>query len=48
MQKYFDVLASWRERACRVTGRSLSCGHFLPEEAPGETAQALRNFFSDE
>lgn len=45
MERYFDVLASWRERARDVTGQALDCGHFLPEEVPDETAAALRAFF---
>jgi hypothetical protein len=27
-----------------VTGAELDCGHFLPEELPGETLAALRAF----
>jgi len=46
MEKHFDVLASWRERACDVTGGALDGGHFLPEEVPAETAAALRRFFA--
>ena len=45
MEKYFDVLATWRERAADVRGHALDCGHFLPEEVPAETAAALREFF---
>ena len=45
MEKYFDVLATWRERAAEVRGQALDCGHFLPEEAPAETAAALLAFF---
>jgi haloacetate dehalogenase len=41
----FDVLATWRERAGDVRGTSLPCGHFLAEEAPEETYQALESFF---
>jgi haloacetate dehalogenase len=40
----YDVLAVWRERAERVSGRALPCGHFLPEEAPEETLAALLAF----
>jgi haloacetate dehalogenase len=47
MEKYFDVLATWRERAADVRGQAFDCGHFLPEEAPAETAAALRSFFQD-
>ncbi|MEM7025556.1 MAG: alpha/beta hydrolase [Pseudomonadota bacterium] len=46
MERNFDVLATWRERADGpVTGRALDCGHFLPEERPDETASELREFF---
>jgi haloacetate dehalogenase len=47
MERNFDVLATWRERAAGpVTGRALDCGHYLPEEQPEETAQELLAFFS--
>lgn len=42
--KLYDVLALWRDRASNVVGHSLPCGHFLPEEAPEETYQALIEF----
>ena len=46
MERHFDVLATWRERADGpVSGRALDCGHFLPEERPQETAAALLEFF---
>lgn len=40
----YDVLATWRERADNVQGYGLPSGHFLPEEAPEETYQALQAF----
>ncbi len=46
MERNFDVLACWRNRAQgEVTGKALACGHFLPEEAPEATAEALLGFF---
>ncbi|NEP17194.1 MAG: alpha/beta hydrolase [Leptolyngbya sp. SIO4C1] len=45
MEQHYDVLATWRDRASHVQGQALPCGHFLPEEAPQETAQALLAFF---
>ncbi|MEJ1934517.1 alpha/beta hydrolase [Nostoc sp. NIES-2111] len=40
----YNVLEIWRERAIDVRGQSLPCGHFLPEEAPQETYQAIYEF----
>jgi haloacetate dehalogenase len=42
----FDPLADWREVARDVTGRALPCGHFLPEESPGELLRDLRTFIA--
>jgi haloacetate dehalogenase len=42
----YDVLESWRRRAEQVSGRALDCGHFVPEEAPDQTAVALAEFLS--
>jgi haloacetate dehalogenase len=44
MHRQFDVLATWRERATQVTGRSLPGGHFLPEELPDEVLADLQVF----
>ena len=38
-------LALWRAWADDVQGRALNAGHFFPEEAPAETAEALQAFF---
>jgi haloacetate dehalogenase len=47
MERHFDVLATWREKAAGpVTGRALDCGHFLAEERPEETARELLAFFA--
>lgn len=46
MHRHFDVAATWRSKSSgTVEGRALACGHFLPEEAPDETAAALLAFF---
>jgi haloacetate dehalogenase len=46
LHKRYDVLGIWRERAMDVRGKAISCGHFLPEEAPEETLAELRTFLS--
>ncbi|MCP1673552.1 haloacetate dehalogenase [Natronocella acetinitrilica] len=46
MEKHYDVLGVWRRHGHDVTGEALDCGHFLPEEAPQDTARALRLFFN--
>jgi len=42
---WYDVLGVWREWATNLTGQSLDCGHFIPEEKPAETLELLRAFF---
>ena len=45
--KLFDPLALWRAQCgARVAGRAVAAGHFIPEELPHETAQALLDFFT--
>src|SRR5260221_465562 len=44
MHTLFDVLATWREKAADVRGHALPCGHFIPEEAPGELLRDLIPF----
>ena len=46
IERCYDALSVWRERARMVQGRALPCGHFLAEEAPDETLAELRAFFS--
>jgi haloacetate dehalogenase len=43
----YDVLATWREKARDVRGHPLPTGHYLPEEAPEATAEALARFFAE-
>lgn len=44
VSRKFDVLEAWRERAHMVSGMEIDCGHFLAEEAPDETHDALVKF----
>jgi len=46
MERCFQPLADWSERADDVRGRALDCGHYLPEEAPAELLQELVTFFA--
>jgi haloacetate dehalogenase len=39
-------LALWRSWSDDVQGHPLDAGHFFPEEAPEQTAQALETFFA--
>ena len=34
----------WKRWAVNVSGKAIPCGHFLPEEAPEETAAELKPF----
>jgi len=47
LEAWYDVLAIWREWANDVRGHAIDCGHYLAEEAPQETADALAEFFGD-
>jgi haloacetate dehalogenase len=42
----FDVLKLWNERASQVSGRALTCGHYIAEEAPSELFAEAHSFFS--
>jgi haloacetate dehalogenase len=47
VNRLFQPLALWQAQcAGQVTGQALPAGHFIPEEVPEATAQALQNFFS--
>jgi len=45
--KTYDVLDIWRQRAKKVSGEGLPCGHFIPEEAPDAVLAALRTFLAN-
>ena len=42
----YDMLCAWQEVATHVTGFAVPGGHYLPEESPDETYQALLDFFT--
>ena len=44
IERSYDVLGLWSARAEQVSGQALPCGHFLAEEAPDETLEALLGF----
>jgi haloacetate dehalogenase len=45
VEKCFKPLDEWRRVADDVRGRALPCGHYIPEEAPGELTEELERFF---
>lgn len=44
MEKHYNVLETWRSVATDVHGSALNGGHFLAEELPEETLDALTDF----
>lgn len=44
MDSLFDVVDTWKEKADNVIGKSLPCGHFIPEEAPDELLSEIVPF----
>lgn len=47
IERCFDCLALWRERAVDVRGEALPGGHYLAEELPGMVADRLAAFFGE-
>ena len=47
IERHFDCLALWRERASNVTGHSMPGGHFLAEEVPEDVLAAWLPFFAN-
>lgn len=45
IERCYDALALWRERAEDVRGHTLPCGHYMPEEVPETIARELAAFF---
>ena len=46
IERHFDCLALWRERASDVRGRALPGGHYLAEECPQEVLAEWLPFFA--
>jgi haloacetate dehalogenase len=46
IERCFQPLADWAERAEDVRGQALDCGHYLPEEAPADLLGELVKFLS--
>jgi haloacetate dehalogenase len=44
IERCFDPLALWRERAADVRGHALPCGHYMAEELPREITRELAGF----
>ncbi|HBR99254.1 MAG TPA: alpha/beta hydrolase [Gammaproteobacteria bacterium] len=47
VHRTYDVLSVWCNRAERAEGKTLDCGHFLPEEASADVCEELMRFFAD-
>jgi haloacetate dehalogenase len=47
MGTQFNVMETWRERALNVSGKSLACGHWMPEQLPEEVYDELFKFLND-
>ncbi len=47
MHRQFDVLATWKDRGSKVSGRALPGGHFLPEESADAVLRELQAFFNE-
>lgn len=48
VHRLFKPLELWQAQcAGHVRGQAVPAGHFIPEELPQETAEALREFFAD-
>ncbi|RQX19971.1 hydrolase [Micromonospora ureilytica] len=42
----YDAAAVWRAWAPDLDHQTVSCGHFMAEEAPAEVLRALRNLLA--
>ena len=44
VERFFSPLECWGKFCGHVRGHALPCGHFIPEEAPEELLEAVREF----
>jgi len=44
MERLYNVLDTWKERASDVSGKAIPGGHFLPEESPQAVLDELEKF----
>jgi haloacetate dehalogenase len=47
LEGHYDVMEVWRGWADDVRGKSIDCGHYVPEEAPEETYSELLAFLKE-
>lgn len=45
INKTYDVIKIWQDYANNIQGKTLDCGHFLPEEKPEDVLRELNYFF---
>ena len=45
VNRCFRPLEAWQRVAGEVMGRTLPCGHYMPEEAPDQLLQEMLEFF---
>jgi haloacetate dehalogenase len=46
VNKCFEPIEDWKQVASNVSGKSLLCGHYIPEELPNELVKEAKAFFS--
>lgn len=46
--RLYEPLELWQQVAERVTGRSLDCGHYLPEERPDDVVAEILSFITED
>jgi haloacetate dehalogenase len=46
LAQWYDVLSIWRDWADDVRGEAINSGHYLAEEMPNKTFEALHTFFT--